>query len=252
MKNFSDYIVYVDESGDHSLNCDTQYPVFCLAFCIFEISNYVKSITPALNTLKKRYWGHCDVVLHEHDLRKNRYGDWSILNKPDIREKFLTDVSKLMETSSFHIIASVIKKQNIMQSSSSNTANPYKLAMKFCMKTLNKWLLQNKQQQKIQHVHFEARGRKEDRMLESEFQRICNNELMSGNLATDFTKINYYIRFLDKKANTPGLQLADLVARPIGLHILRPDQKNRAFDVIKNKFIFHDGRNSIEKVNIFP
>ena len=33
---FSDYIVYVDESGDHSLeSIDINYPVFVLAFCIF-------------------------------------------------------------------------------------------------------------------------------------------------------------------------------------------------------------------------
>jgi hypothetical protein len=33
---FSTYIVYVDESGDHSLNTvDENYPVFVLAFCIF-------------------------------------------------------------------------------------------------------------------------------------------------------------------------------------------------------------------------
>jgi len=34
----------------------------------------------------------------------------------------------------------------------------------------------------------------------------------------------------EKAANVPGLQLADLCARPIGIKILRPDAKNRAFD----------------------
>jgi hypothetical protein len=31
------------------------------------------------------------------------------------------------------------------------------------------------------------------------------------------------------------LQLADLVARPIGLSVLRAEQPNRAFDIIKQK-----------------
>ena len=31
----SDYVVYVDESGDHSLaSIDTSYPVFVLALCV--------------------------------------------------------------------------------------------------------------------------------------------------------------------------------------------------------------------------
>ena len=33
MQTFSDYIVYVDESGD--TGDDPEFPVFCLAFCIF-------------------------------------------------------------------------------------------------------------------------------------------------------------------------------------------------------------------------
>ena len=33
-----------------------------------------------------------------------------------------------------------------------------------------------------------------------------------------------------------GLQLTDLVARPIGLKTLRPEQENRAFEVLEPKF----------------
>ena len=35
MTGFSNYIVFVDESGDHSLtSIDPQFPVFSLSFCI--------------------------------------------------------------------------------------------------------------------------------------------------------------------------------------------------------------------------
>jgi len=37
-----------------------------------------------------------------------------------------------------------------------------------------------------------------------------------------------------------GLQFADLIARPIGIHVLRPEQQNRAWDIIKEK-IYNDG-----------
>ena len=44
---FSDYIVFVDESGDHSLDViNPQYPVFVLAFCILPCKAYVEQITP--------------------------------------------------------------------------------------------------------------------------------------------------------------------------------------------------------------
>ena len=69
--SFSDYIVYVDESGDHGLeNIDPEYPLFVLAFCIFKKADYISQIVPALQDIKFRYWGHDAVILHERDFRK--------------------------------------------------------------------------------------------------------------------------------------------------------------------------------------
>jgi len=45
----------------------------------------------------------------------------------------------------------------------------------------------------------------------------------------------FEIIIADKKVNCAGLQLADLMARPIGMHCLRPEQSNRAFEVIYEK-----------------
>jgi hypothetical protein len=39
-----------------------------------------------------------------------------------------------------------------------------------------------------------------------------------------------------KTTNSEGLQLADLTARPIGLMVLRPEQANRAAEVLRDKF----------------
>lgn len=47
---------------------------------------------------------------------------------------------------------------------------------------------------------------------------------------------NLDIRFMDQKHNSIGLQLADLVAHPIGQHFIKPDQVNRAYHIAKTKF----------------
>lgn len=252
MENFSDYIVYVDESGDHGLqSIDPQYPIFSLAFCIFKKSDYIKTIAPALNTLKCKYWGHCDVVLHEHDIRKSMRGDWSLLTDENKRKAFLSDVTTFMSDAPFHVIASVIKKQVLTRYSTPKS--PYELAMLFCMERLNNWLIQHQQSSCIVQVHFEARGKKEDNELELEFRRICDNAATSVSSATNFSQIDYRIRFLDKKANSTGVQLADLIARPVGLHVLRPEQDNQAFDIIKSKFITHHNGNYQGKgLKVFP
>lgn len=40
----------------------------------------------------------------------------------------------------------------------------------------------------------------------------------------------------EKDANHCGLQLAGLVARPIGRHMMRPEQANRAYERLESEF----------------
>jgi hypothetical protein len=48
---FSDYVVYVDESGDHSLvNIDADYPVFVLALCVFHKRHYSEKSSQLLRS----------------------------------------------------------------------------------------------------------------------------------------------------------------------------------------------------------
>ena len=89
------------------------------------------------------------------------------------------------------------------------------------------------------HVAVECRGKKEDDELELEFRRICD-----GANQLDLP-LPFDIIFVDKRVNSAGLQLADLVARPVGLSVLRPGQENRAFEVLKRKFYCSGGREGV-------
>ncbi len=57
----------------------------------------------------------------------------------------------------------------------------------------------------------------------------------------------------DKRCNSAGLQLADLVARPIGRKIMDPGQPNRAYDILRHKFR-RDSRGDVRGygLKIFP
>ena len=57
----------------------------------------------------------------------------------------------------------------------------------------------------------------------------------------------------DKNANCEGLQIADLTARPMGLSVIRPQQPNRAFDVVRTKLRdIPDDQSSIQGLTILP
>ena len=68
---------------------------------------------------------------------------------------------------------------------------------------------------------FESRGKIEDAKLRDYFTLCGENKF----------KLVLHL----KSAGGLGLQFADMIARPIGIHILHPTQENRAWNIIKKK-----------------
>lgn len=225
---FGDYIVYVDESGDHSLtSINPQNPVFTLVFCIVEKTVYRDVIVPSFQKLKFDFWGHDCVILHSHEIRKAR-GDFNILLNPTTRADFVLRLNEAVESLPFTVIAAVIDKQRHVQRYS-DPANPYEIALSFCMERLQRWLEEKAQLAALTHIIVERRGASEDAKLELEFRRITDGRNLVGRMA------NLDTRFMDKKHNSTGLQLADLTAHPISRHVINLAQPNRAYDLIEPK-----------------
>lgn len=241
----SDYIVFVDESGDHSLTAiNPEWPLFVLSFCIFPVAAYVNHVTPAIRQLKFDTFGHDLVVLHEHDIRKKK-GAFAQLNK-EARDVFLDQLTEVIAATDMTMIAVVIDKIR-HKAKYSMPEHPYHLAMQFGLERVAHFLSLRGQRNGETMVVCEARGAKEDTELELEFRRFCDGANRS--------KRPYPLRIViaDKKTNSEGLQLADLTARPAGLSVLRPDQPNRAWDVLKVKlFTGHAGCVTGNGMKVFP
>lgn len=247
---FSEYIVFVDESGDHNLSAmNAQYPVFVLAFCIFRKTDYTSIVCPRLQEFKLRWFGHDSIILHEREIRKD-LAPFQFLKSEKLKEQFQQELSAIIADTPMTIIPSIIKKDGLVQKYRSPD-NPYHLALLFCMERLANFLQYEKQDGRMTHIICEQRGGKhgggqEDRILELEFRRIMDGEHYLN--AQPFHGMKMEI--IPKTSNSCGLQLADLVARPIGLKCLRPLQENRAFDVIRTKFA--DAKHPFGGMKIFP
>lgn len=229
MPKFSDYIVYVDESGDHNLQpIDKYYPVFVLSCCIFEKSDYSTTVSPRIQNFKFKYFGHDIVILHEHKIRKQRV-PFKFLQNRAKRSAFMTELSKIVKDAPFTLVAAVIDKQRLTDQYA-YPENPYEIALRFCMERTYALLKDRNQHSELTHWIVEERGKREDQELELAFRRICDGDNQWGRLDC------FDIIFADKKTNSSGLQLADLTARPIGRHVLDPGQPNRAYDIIETKF----------------
>ena len=227
----SEYLVFVDESGSHTMgNVDLQYPLFVLAFFIVKKSDYVAHITPAVQHFKFKHFGHDQVIFHEREIRKDS-GDFSFLKTPALKNAFLDELTDIIAAAPFRMVCVVIDKIK-HKARYTNPANPYHLGLEFGLERVRGFLQQQGEWSAAAngsptradpavHVIVEKRGRNEDDELELEFRRICDG----ANYKSE--KLNFEIVFADKKSNSAGLQLADLVARPIGWAALASIPTNR-------------------------
>ena len=211
--------------------------MFVLALCVFHKRHYSEKIIPAVEKLKFNYFGHDSVVLHENEIRKQK-GAFAFLAQRAVRDEFMGQLTSIMDASNFILIACVVDKARLPKSEGASS-NPYHIALGICLEALRTFLVEKRQDQLKTHVVVECRGKKEDAELELEFRRICDGNNPGGR------PLPFDIVFADKKTNLAGLQLADLVARPVGINHLRPAQENKAFDLLKAKFYCAGGRHQL-------
>ena len=247
-RTFADYMVFVDESGSPGMgNIDPHYPLFVLAFFIVKKSDYTTQIAPALQQFKFQHFGHDEVILHERDIRKD-LGDFAFLKTPALKGAILDELTTLIEAAPFDLVSVVIDKAR-HKAQYKTPDDPYHLALGFGLERVCGLLAHRgvwrsgaanpgsgAASNPAVHVVVEKRGKNEDDDLELEFRRICAGANYNGE------QWNFEVIFADKKSNSAGLQLADLVARPIGMSVLKPGQHNRAFEAVKPKFLQRSGR----------
>lgn len=243
--SFGDYLVFVDESGDHGLaSVNQDFPLFALAFCVFPKAAYADEVTPALRRLKLATFGHDLVVLHEHDLRK-KAGAFTMMSR-EPRTAFLEALTRVIEAARFTLVAVVIDKREL-RLGGAESANPYHLGLQFGLERVFRLLAERGQTERVTHFIVEARGKREDTELELEFRRICEGGNGLGQ-ALPFRMV-----MADKRTNSEGLQIADMVARPVALSVLRPNQPNRAVEILAGKlWRGPDGRVEGYGLKLFP
>lgn len=225
---FSDYLVFVDESGDHNLvTIDPQFPVFVLLFAVVPKEDYVNRVCPDLQRFKFSFWGHDEVILHEHEIRKP-FGDFLFLLQRPIRERFLAGLTAQMEALPATVVAVVIDKPAYV-ARYREPVSPYDYALETGLERVFRHLEGLDQTAGTTAIIVEKRGKREDAELELAFRRVCDgaNALHKS--------LPLQLVMIPKSSNSAGLQLTDLMARPVALHHLRPEQPNRAFQIIETK-----------------
>ena len=231
---FSNYIVYVDESGTPDIkNVDEKYPVFVLTFVVVSKHAYRTFIVPGIQDLKFEFFGHDMINLRAYEIRQKE-GHFTFLMDAETNDEFMSRISGFMRQANFILIASVFKKREIQ----SSRRDIYHMALQFCLERLNDFLLEKNQHNRLTHIIAEGRGRKEDSLLKEEFEKILKNKYDANQShMRDYSQTPMEIKFAKKAANSTGLQMADLVGHPIGTSVAFPEIQSRAYETIRNKFL---------------
>ncbi len=223
----------MDESGDHGLSkFDPNYPIFVLAAVLLDLGS-LRELENCFTLLKRKYFGSEAIIFHEREIRR-REKPFDRLGEIDYR-RFLDELTNLIERLEFKVIAAVIDKRRLVRSYG-NPRNPYEIALGFIMERIAMEI--GSCCDRELPMLIEGRGKKEDRELLGVFRDLRRGTgplslKLRYNAREVLSKMRLY--FYSKEQNVAGLQLADLVARPIGVRYLKPHQKNRAYEVIHSK-----------------
>lgn len=162
---------------------------------------------------------------------------------------FLKDLSLFIENIDFTIIAAAINK-NKLNEHYATPDNPYHICLQFILERAVMYL--GRSNEKLM-FRIESRETHNDQKLAEIYEKFRNKN------HTLFTVEEIHSKFLDlsfnqKIQNIIGMQVADLVAYPIGRKILSPDAVNNPFQIIESKFHRKPGTNIYKNygLKVFP
>lgn len=207
-------LLFLDESGDHNLlKIDPQYPVFVLSGVVFDASYHTSVLEPALAEFKQHWFGTTEIHLHTADITRHRNG-FEKLEDTAFRKQFYTALACFIEKIEFQIIAVAIDKYGYQRTAVSFPNDAYSLAMESITESFCKT------------IHYprggliiaEKRSKKLDTQLYATWERVIARGAgtISG-YSINQTVMGMLLR--SKGDNYAGLQIADLVATPIGRYI---------------------------------
>ncbi len=248
---YSDYIVYVDESGNSDMDkIDSKYPVFVLSFCVVKKRTYARYIVPEVQALKMKHWGHDMVILHSYEMRQKE-NDFAFLMDKKLADDFFEDMDNIMEQSAYILICAAIKKIPYSKQRKSGR-DIYHMALQFCMERLHDFLLQKDQHKRMTYIVAESRNKKEDKRLSEEFSEILKNAYdWKQTHRRNYKETPMKLIHVGKRANSTGLQIADLVGHPVG-HCAATGKKSRLFELLEQERKFFMVRGKPVGLKIFP
>ncbi len=225
----SKYYLFIDECGDHNLaKYDPGFPVFTLCGILVSRQN-LNALNKAFEDLKEDIFGTKDVVIHSVVISKWR-GPFSILADESVRVRFFEGIESILSQHEAYVIVSctILKEQLNKFCVRGEEDDVYGLSLSYLIERSIFCVDNNDNEGKPEiSVVVERRGKKEDNKLLDYYNGLRNR----GTKWVEADRLRSRVRdfgFKNKKDNIIGLQIADLIAYPVTIHLLHPERNTPA------------------------
>ena len=229
-------VMFLDESGNHDLRperINPNYPVFVLAGVIVDRAYARTVIEPQMRDFKLQFFGRDDIILHTKDMHRLRNGFESLANR-NFRLEVYKELNAMIDGWDFKIVACAIKLNEHVAQYGSNALDPYMYSLDVLVERFCKEL-DNAPDQGF--ICAEMRNPRLDQELRIAWEKSRREGTAFASAAEIDEKI-VHLTLKDKKPNIAGMQLADLVASPVGRGVLKLPTKDDEVSrrVVKRKF----------------
>lgn len=234
------YYLFIDECGDHNLaKFDPAFPVFTLCGILVSRQN-LKALNKAFEDLKMEIFGTKEVIIHSVDIRKWR-GLFSVLADDTLRVKFFEGIERILNQNGAYVIVSctILKEQLNKFCVRGEEDDVYGLSLSYLIER-SVFYVDNNIYEKLPEISIvvERRGKKEDIKLLNYYNGLRNRGTKWVTPERLRARISDF-GFKNKKDNVIGLQIADLIAYPVTIHLLHPERSNPSYEAVKHN-IFQD------------
>lgn len=235
MEDTQKYYLFLDESGDHSLDkIDPQYPMFVLGGVLISAADYDR-VDACWKQMKRELFGRDDIIIHTADLTRNKNG-FERMKETAFRERVYTELNAVMAELPYMIIGCAVRKDEHLDRYGMSAIDPYHLSLNVIVERA--YFAVGKKGKL--HIIAESRDTTLDRMLDVVFLelKISGTHYIS---ATELNALGIELHIRQKNKNISGLQMADMVVTPIGRKVLG---KNLHADwhVIESKLYRYHGK----------
>ncbi len=216
------YRLYIDESGTHkySKSDDIKERYLCLMGIMISAESNQNFISPRWEELRTIFTQDTDfpAVFHYVDVVSGNDG-FGKLKEKETQEIFNAKYLEMLRDGEYVICCVVLDKKAHIEKYGTSAMHPYHYCLNVLLERYVKFLCTK---DASGDVLAEARGKKEDELLRSEFSRFYEHgtsflvkEVVQRKLSSSKLKLK------TKEARISGLELADMLATPMKYLVLQ-------------------------------